>query len=282
MTEHILENLLDLKKVDGFHFEAPAIPDTRGRTFGGQFLGQALRAAQLTVDSDRSIHSLHSYFLRPGNVNQTTSYKVETVRDGRGFSVREVRAYQSDKELFRCTLSFATPHPGLEYDGPKAPNAPQPEAVTSTYNDYQADIRPIESDRGGWRRPLDIRYINPPSTSSRSSVTEDQLMWIKINQSMGDDWQIHGAALAYLSDSTLVDHVLLPHGRRWDEAGFLGASLDHSMWFHRCCRADEWLLFEQQVAWTGDGRGLAKGRLFDLSGILVATCVQEGLLRWQD
>ena len=107
-------------------------------------------------------------------------------------------------------------------------------------------------------------------------------MWIKINQSMGDDWQIHGAALAYLSDSTLVDHVLLPHGRRWDEVGFLGASLDHSMWFHRRCRVDEWLLFEQQVAWTGDGRGLAKGRLFDLSGILVATCVQEGLLRWQD
>ena len=134
MTEHILENLLDLKKVDGHHFEAPAIPDTRGRTFGGQFLGQALRAAQLTVDSDRSIHSLHSYFLRPGNVNQTTSYKVETVRDGRGFSVREVRAYQSNKELFRCTLSFATPHPGLEYDGPKSqmPHNPKPSHTPTT------------------------------------------------------------------------------------------------------------------------------------------------------
>ena len=282
MSDNNLERLLSLEKINSNHFQAPASKENRGRTFGGQFLGQALQAAQLTVDSDRSIHSLHAYFLRPGNVDTATDYKIEVVRDGRGFSAREVRAYQNNKELFRCTLSFATAHPGLEYEGPEALTVPKPESVSYTYNDFQADNRSSENNWEGWKRPLDIRYINPPSASTTSSVTEDQLMWIKIDEPLSNDFHIHNAALAYLSDSTLVDHVLLPHGKRWDGPGFLGASLDHSMWFHRPCRADEWLLFEQHIAWTGDGRGLAKGRLLDGSGHLVATCVQEGLLRWQE
>jgi len=129
-------------------------------------------------------------------------------------------------------------------------------------------------------RPIDIRYINPPTSSPGEPVFEDQRMWMRLNGRLPDDWALHCAGLAYLSDSTLIDNVVLPHGRRWGEPGLLGVSLDHSMWFHERARADEWLLFDQNVEATGDNRGLAMGRFFSEGGALVATCVQEGMVRW--
>jgi transcriptional regulator with XRE-family HTH domain len=153
-------------------------------------------------------------------------------------------------------------------------------------NDRRADSRPAqqtgESDWHGSARPMDIRYINPPSGSRGEPVTERQLMWMKIPERLPDEPAVHRAALAYLSDSTLVDHVMLPLGLRWQDPDFQGASLDHAMWFHSPARADEWLLFEQTVETTGGGRGLASGRFFNRSGTLVATCLQEGLMRWSD
>ena len=136
-----------------------------------------------------------------------------------------------------------------------------------------------EADWHGANRPVDIRYINPPPPRGTPTM-EPQRMWMRIEQSLDADERVHRAGLAYLSDTTLVDHVMLPHGRRWQDADFDGASLDHAMWFHRPARADEWLLFEQLPEMTGGGRGLASGRFFNRRGDLVATCVQEGVMRW--
>ena len=129
---------------------------------------------------------------------------------------------------------------------------------------------------------MDILYINPPHSPEGSPVTEPQLMWIRINELLGDDRRLHEAALAYIADATLIDHVLLPHGYRWQDKRLTGASLDHSMWFHNEAQADDWLLYEQRVETTGGGRGLGSGRFFDSDGTLVATCMQEGLIRWDN
>ena len=134
-------------------------------------------------------------------------------------------------------------------------------------------------DWDGESRPMDIRYINAPTAPLGEPVLEPQRTWLRIPEALSDDRAVHCAGLAYLSDSTLIDHVVLPHGRRWQEAELNGASLDHAMWFHRRARADEWLLFDQHVGSTGQGRGFAHGRLFDRGGRLVASCAQEGMIR---
>lgn len=127
---------------------------------------------------------------------------------------------------------------------------------------------------------MDIRYVNPPAAPRGVSITEDQRLWMRISEPLDDDPATHATGLAYLSDSTLVDHVVLPHGQRWQDPRLVSTSLDHAMWFHRPFRADEWLLFDQRVESTGRGRGLASGRFFTEAGRLVATCMQEGLIRW--
>ena len=272
--------LIDLQRTDDA-FIAPDSPDKGDATFGGQFLAQSLAAAYQTLEDDRAVHSLHAYFLRPGDVDQTTTLAVTTIRDGRSFSSREVRASQSGKEVFRLVASFQVAEESPVYDRATMPPVPPPDAVATTYDDFTLSVTHPQGDETWWYgadRPLEIRYINPPT--STEAVTEPQLMWMKIADALPDDPAIHAAGLAYLSDSTLIDHILLPHGGRWQEDGFLGTSIDHSMWFRRPARADEWLLFEQTVETTGAGRGLANGRIFDTDGKLIATCMQEGLMRW--
>ena len=237
-------------------------------------------AAQSTVSDDRVVHSLHAYFLRPGDVNNRVRLAVEVVRDGRGFSSRQVCASQNGRELFRVMCSFQVPQVTPEYTAGKMPTVPAPEAVSFTYDDFTLQEMGVD-DWPGSARPIDILYINPP-TQRGESVTEPQLMWMRIRDPLNDDPQRHLAGLAYLSDATLVDHVLLPHGLRWQDEDFEGTSLDHAMWFHRFARADDWLLYEQRVEATGAGRGLAYGRFFDRDGHLIASCAQEGLMRWAD
>ncbi len=272
-----LSSLLDLEEVGGDRYLAPAAPESGGRMYGGQFLAQALVAAQRSVADDRATHSLHGYFLRAGDVSQATELRVERVRDGRSFSQRAVRALQQGRECFRTLLSFHVPEAGLEYEAHRMPQVPPPEEVALSYVDFTEAQRIADDPWEGGVRPMDILYINPPAAGER--VVEHQLMWMRVSERLGDDRSQHDAGLAYLSDSTLIDHVLLPHGRRWQDADVDGTSLDHAMWFHRPARADAWLLFDQTVEWTGAARGLAAGRLFDRSGCLVATCVQEGLIR---
>jgi acyl-CoA thioesterase-2 len=161
------------------------------------------------------------------------------------------------------------------------PVVPPPDAVPFTYDAFALAASGAETWSGAVR-PMDIRYVNPPSTPVGVPVVEDQRLWMRIDEPLGDAPGVHSAGLAYLSDSTLVDHVVLPHGRRWQDPRLTGASLDHAMWFHRPCRTDAWLLFDQRAETTAGARGLASGRFFDRAGRLVATCLQEGLTRWSE
>ena len=275
----MFSQLMQLQPAGDCAFVAPASPDKGERMFGGQFLAQGLEAAQRTVSADRRVNSLHGYFLRPGNVDRPLLLKVEAVRDGRSFSSRQVVAEQRGKELFRLLASFQVPEETPEYVGSAMPEVPPPEQVEYRYDDFTMAQTGDDAWYGS-ARPVDIRYINPPDAPRGEPVTEAQLMWMRVVDDLEDSEALHQAALAYLSDTTLVDHVPLPLGMRWQDAGFGGTSLDHAMWFQRHARADEWLLFAQTVEATGGGRGLASGRFYTRQGQLVATCLQEGLMRW--
>ena len=259
-------------------FDAPPAAERSGRMYGGHFLALALAAAARTVPPGRPPHSLHGYFLRAGDVNLPLRVEVERIRDGRSFSARGIRVLQNGRELARLAASCQVPEPGPAFAARAAPQAPPPEAVGMTYNEFSRQAGEGE-DWDGEARPMDIRYINPPDPAPGAAVLEDQRVWMRIDHPLEDDAALHYAGLAYLSDSTLIDHATLPHGRRWQEPGLTGASLDHAMWFHRFARADEWLLFDQSVEATGGARGLVTGRIFNQAGELVATCAQEGLIR---
>ena len=260
-------------------FLAPEAPEREGRMYGGQLLAQALSAAGRTVTDDRHAHSLHAYFLAPGDVSTNVEMQVERVRDGRSFSSRCVSAFQGGRELFRMVASFHVAEPGESFAAHRGPDVPPPEDVTLTYPAFSRSVNgELDSDLEA--RPMDTRCIDPPVAPLGEPVLEDQRMWMRISERLPAEPGLHCAGLAYLSDSTLVDHVVLPHGRRWQEPDLAGASLDHAMWFHNPVRADDWLLFDQTVEATGSGRGLATGRIFDADGNLAATCSQEGLIRW--
>jgi acyl-CoA thioesterase-2 len=278
-NQEVFKRLVTLQRRDGDRFFGAPSPDRGSQTYGGQLLAQALAAAHASVDDDRSVHSLHAYFLRSGAPEQPLDLAVERLRDGRSFSQREVRALQNGHEVLRMIVSFHVAEPGEEYAGAVMPQVPAPDQVTLTYAQHTRR----ESGGAQWSgdvRPMDIRYVNPPSAPRGVPITEDQRLWMRINEPLGEDPAAHATGLAYLSDSTLVDHVVLPHGQRWQDPRLQSTSLDHAMWFHRPFRADAWLLFDQRVESTGRGRGLASGRFFTQNGELVATCLQEGLIRW--
>lgn len=274
--------LANLSELSSGVFQGPPAIEPDGRTFGGQFLAQSILAASATVDDDRFTHSLHAYFLSAGDVMEPTEYRVEQVRDGRSFSVRSVVAVQREREVFRATLSFQVPDTGLDYEPPRSmKQIGGPNDAPTTYQQFIFGQGGEGLER--WEvRPLELLYVNPPDLAAAASVTEPQLMWARVTETLADDRHINDAALAYISDSTLLDHVFLPHGRSWQDEQAFGTTLDHSMWFHRPVRADQWLLFEQSVETTGGTRGLTTARFYTETGDLVATCAQEGLMRWTD
>lgn len=268
------------------HFIGPASPERGGTVFGGQLLAQAVAAAYRTVADDRQLHSLHALFLRAGDVDLTTQWQVERVRDGRSFSSRSVSGFQNGKEAFRLLTSFQVPEPGLDYQ--PEPDfdigaIPAPDDVPMTYVDFcRAHPDVGSTDWFGQDRPMEIRYIDPPNPVGGPPDHRPQRTWIRMSGTLPDHLPTHYAGLAYLADGTLIDHVLLPHGYRWHDARVTGTSLDHAMWFRVAPRVDEWLLYDQRVESTGGARGLATGRFYDLDGRLLGTCTQEGLMRWSD
>ena len=275
------DDIIGLESLSDTRFLGAPSPDRSERMFGGFFIGQALAACQQTTKEDRSVHSLHCYFLRPGDTSKQVEYSVSVVRDGRNFSHREVIASQDGKERFRMVCSYAVSSPSPTFLGESMPSAPDPDDVTYTYFDFCRDQMPDpDYIRDVKHRPFDIRYINPPQSFESISHVENQLMWMRLTGEVSDDLHVHDAGVAYLSDSTLIDHIALPHGKRWQNSDFDGTSLDHAMWFHESVRADDWLLFDQKVEWTGDGRGVASGRIYTQEGTLAATCMQEGLMRF--
>jgi acyl-CoA thioesterase-2 len=276
-----LVRLLDLEELgdDRFRGVSPAVGPQR--VFGGQVAGQALVAAGRTVDPARQVHSLHGYFVRAGDSTEPIVYTVENIRDGRSFSVRRSVATQHDRVIFFMSASFHRTEQGLDHHLPgPVVDVPPPDQVP-TMGERLARYPDRASFWSVSPRPIDVRYVGEPGwvAAGDRPAASSQRVWMRLDGKLPDDPLLHACALTYASDMTLLDSVLSAHGAVWGPGGFVGASLDHALWFHRPFRADEWFLYDCTSPSASGARGLATGRMFTLDGRHIATAVQEGLLR---
>ena len=276
-----LVDLLDLEVIDANLFRGRQPITFLQRVFGGQVAGQALVAAERTAPEGMSVHSLHSYFLRPGDPNVPIIYDVERIRDGSSFATRRVEARQHGRAIYYQTVSFQKPEQGLEHQDamPDVVSPDEaPEVIRMLREKAPAAVQVWEQEWG----ILDVRAAgqSEPFGKLPADVHPSRSrFWVRVNGRLPDDPLMHKAALTYLSDVTLLGTALIAHGLRFSDPGVMAASLDHTMWFHRPFRADEWWLYDQVSPSASAGRGLAIGRLFTEDGVLVATAAQEGLVR---
>jgi acyl-CoA thioesterase-2 len=278
-----LLGVLDLEQIEENIFRGRSPDETVQRVFGGQVAGQALIAAGRTVPAERSVHSLHAYFLRPGDPSIPIVYQVDRIRDGRSFTTRRVIGVQHGEVIFNLQASFQIREPGVEHQG-TMPTAPDPESLPTL------EVRLEAAGLGGtgfWSRPrpIDVRYVEDPPWLARGDDGRPraQQVWLRTAGRLRDDPLLHVCAVTYASDMTLLDSVLLAHGLSASGGRRVRvASLDHAMWFHHQFRADEWLLYEQSSPVASGARGLAIGRLWTRDGRHAVSVVQEGLLRLVD
>jgi acyl-CoA thioesterase II len=272
-----LVDLLDLEPIEVNIFRGISPNEDRQRVFGGQVAAQSLMAAGRTVEAGRP-HSLHAYFLRPGDPTAPILYEVDRIRDGRSFTTRRVVAIQHGRAIFNLSASFHVEEPGLTHQFPM-PEVPPPESLES----LETRLEPYRDMLGDWferPHPIDQRHIGELPFSHNSDKEPVQRLWIRADGRLADgDALLHACIAAYASDMSLFDTILAPHDVNWDDANFMGASLDHCMWFHRPFRADEWLLYDMDSPNAYGARGLARGFLFTRQGELVVSMVQEGLMR---
>ena len=277
-----LLDLLDLEDVDRDLYRGACEPHLHGHIFGGQVLAQALIAARRTVEG-RDAHSLHGYFLRRGDASRPILYTVRRLRDGASFSNRDVVASQDGAALFQMSASFHGDQDGYEHEE-VMPEVPEPETLP-THEEIVAEYRDrFPSDTAGWaanRRAFDLRHVMVPSYLGGEVSSGPNYAWFRTFGTLGDDAPLHQALVAYATDMSFNDNAIRPHGRNGPLGSQRMASLDHSLWLHEPVRADEWLLFVQESPKAGRGRGLVTGRLHDRSGRMVASVVQETLLRPQ-
>lgn len=276
-----LVDLLDLETIEDNLFRGRQPRTSLQRVFGGQVAGQAVMAAIRTIDRDRELHSLHAYFLLPGDTAVPLVYDVERTRDGRSFSTRRVVARQHGKPIFYMSASFQVPEEGFDHQD-VMPEVAGPEQCPEL-GDVLAKLtrRPREEWDRDWAA-LDVRYAGdsrPGGVLSDPGHPALARVWLKASGRLPDDPAMHAAVLAYASDLTLLSVSVVPHGTFIGDPKLQPASLDHAMWFHRSARADEWLLYDQVSPSASGGRGFATGRLFTQSGLLVSSVVQEGLVR---
>jgi acyl-CoA thioesterase-2 len=269
--------LLDLEKIEENIFRGVSPAHSPVRVFGGQVAGQALVAAGRTVPEERRVHSLHAYFIRGGDPSVPIIYEVDRIRDGRSFTTRRVIAIQHGKAIFSLSASFQKDEPGIEHAEEMPEGVPAPETLPTLMERAEgyaigAHSRP---------RPIDVRYVNEPPWVTRQTGERParNQVWMRADGKLPDQQLLHVCVLTYASDMTLLDSVLARHGVYWDTDKVLGASLDHALWFHRPFRADEWFLYDSASPTASGARGLATGRFFGADGTLIATVVQEGLLR---
>ena len=274
-----LITLLDLEPIELNLFRGVSPDEDRQRVFGGQVAGQALIAASRTVDErDRLVHSLHAYFLRPGDPKVPIVYEVDRIRDGKSFSTRRVVAIQHGRAIFNLQASFHRPEPGLDYALTAPVDVPEPESLP----DFRTRLAPYRDRIGDWYdkpRPIDLRYVPPDPLIEPGVKSNRQLVWVRADGELPDDPVLHACIVTYFSDMTLLDTTLRPFGMTSINDDLMMASLDHAMWFHRPFRADEWLLYEQTAFSNSSARGLSGGSIFTADGRLVVNVVQEGLIR---
>jgi acyl-CoA thioesterase II len=275
-----LLSILDIETLEENLFRALSPQVGWQRVFGGQVIGQALVAANRTVNG-RLAHSLHAYFLRAGDPSVPIIYNVDRIRDGGSFSTRRVIAVQHGQAIFSMAASFHKEEKGLHHQI-KMPEVPPPESLPS-----EAELKERLIDRlpeplkAYWQRerPIEIRPVDLSRYLSPEKRAPSQQVWIKATGQLGDDQSLHQCVLAYASDFTLLDTALIAHGRFVFDPRLMLASLDHALWFHRKLRADDWLLYAQDSPISGAGRAFCRGMLFSREGELVASTAQEGLLR---
>ncbi len=259
-------------------FTGGSQPEPLGRVFGGQVAAQALVAAQRTVGGGRDVHSLHSYFLRPGDLTIPITFTVDRIHDGRSFATRRTQASQDGVPIFSMIASFQTPDEGLDHQVDMPSGLPDPEDVPSDAELLSAVDNPVAQS---WaRRPFDMRHVpSPVFFSVEGDHVAHQAVWLKATGPLPDDADLHRAALLYASDYTLLEPIYRRHGVAFVTPGLKAASLDHAMWWHRPARVDEWLLYVQESPNAVGGRGLSLGRIYDHAGTLVASVAQEGMVR---
>lgn len=282
-----LLDLLDLEPIEHHIFRGRNRPIGSPRVFGGQVLAQALVAAGRTVGEGRFAHSLHAYFILPGDVTAPILYTVEPLRDGGSFATRRVTAIQHGRPIFNASLSFARDEPGLDHQMETVPAAPSPDAVTPERDLAQALAASIpEPLRTALtrERPIDFRSVDPVNPFEPEARAPRSLTWLRATGPLPDPEApagrlVHQAILAYASDWGLLGTALLPHARSVFDPTVQAASLDHAIWFHRPFRADDWLLYALDAPSAFGARGFTRGSVFDPRGVLVASTAQEGLIR---
>jgi len=250
-----------------------------GRVFGGQVLAQSIMAATRTVADDRHIHSMHGYFLRPGDVNLPITFSVDRIHDGRSFSTRRTQAYQSGLPILSMIASFQDEDEGFDHQVPMPTGIPEPETLPNSADTLVGVEHPV-AQYWASERPFDMRHVpSPIYLTVDGEHVAHQAVWFRTIDTLPDDPELHRAALAYASDYTIMEPVMRRHGVAWATPGLKAASLDHAMWWHRYARVDEWLLYVQESPSASGGRGLALGRIFSRDGRLVASVAQESMLR---
>ncbi|MCP8938665.1 acyl-CoA thioesterase II [Alsobacter sp. SYSU M60028] len=272
--------ILDLEQLEVNLFRGRSPQVGWQRVFGGQVIGQALVAATRTVEG-RQPHSLHAYFVLPGDPAVPIIYEVERIRDGRSFATRRVKAIQHGNAIFTLSASFHVEEEGFSHQI-APPKTPSPDELPDE-NEIRSRILPTMPDpvRAYFsrERPIELRPVEFERYASREKRDPSFNVWIRATGRLPDDPAIHQCVLAYASDMTLLDSTLVAHGRTVFERDILPASLDHALWFHKPFRADEWLLYAQDSPFAGGARGFARGSIFTQSGELVASVAQEGLIR---
>ncbi|WP_329134473.1 acyl-CoA thioesterase [Streptomyces sp. NBC_00670] len=281
-----LLDLLDLEQIERDIFRGHFRPAVVPRVFGGQVAAQALVAAGRTVPEDRHAHSLHAYFLRPGDPGAPIVYSVDRIRDGRSFTTRRVVAVQHGQPIFHLSASFQVYEEGLDHQAPM-PSAPDPATLPTSAERLRSyeHLHPAVVERFlEVREAVDLRYVDEPPYGRFGEPREPHSqVWFRTNGKLEgaiDTPLLHVVLATYVSDMTLLDSVLLAHGRGgWAVGDVVGASLDHAMWFHRPFRADEWLLYDQESPSASGGRGLGQARIHTQDGSLAISVIQEGVVR---
>jgi acyl-CoA thioesterase-2 len=276
-----IENLVEtlaLEPIEMNLFRGASVEGGGPRVFGGHVIAQALLAAYETVE-DRICHSIHCYFIRPGDPKVPILYEVDRARDGASFTTRRVTAIQHGEQIFNLAGSFQVAESGLEHQLP-LPDVPAPEGLPDSFEQFKAMIEKMpEATRRmmGRPRPIEQRPVDPRQPNQKAPAVSNN--WIRARAEIGPDQHLHQAILAYASDMGLLETSMRPHGVHWQTPGLQSASLDHALWFHRPINFNDWHLYSQESPSASGARGFVRGEIFDQDGRLVASVAQEGLLR---
>ncbi len=276
-----LVNLLTLEKLEHNLFRGRSQDLGWGLVFGGQVLGQALSAAVQTVPSDRAVHSLHGYFLRPGIASKSIIYDVDRIRDGKSFTTRRVVAIQDGRPIFNLSASFQLKEEGFEHQF-EMPESDGPDGLKNEVQRWAERLDGVPEKFQPMvlaERPIEIRAVDPVDPLTPEAKSAEHKLWVRANGSLPNEHALHCYLLAYCSDFSFMTTAMRPHRATWLDKSMQVASIDHAMWFHRPFRMDEWLLHSIDSPSASGARGLVRGSFFTKDGVLIASTAQEGLIR---